>query len=74
MLGVLAFAYVAGLVTYIITKRGQKDSDYQHKREELQTKLKVNNVPQNLRAKVMEYFAYTWKKNKIFQKRSNPTA
>ena len=71
MLGVLSFAYVAALVTYIISKRNQKDSEYQNKREELENKLKVNNIPYNLRDKVMEYFNYTWKKNKIFRNLSD---
>ena len=68
LFGAVAMSYIFGLATVIMNSAYEENSRYQHQFEVLQRKLNISKVPCNLRAKVMEYFYYSWRKNQVLKK------
>jgi len=61
-------AYIFGLVTMIISRVHHDSSAFQEQLEDLKDKLRVNNIPHNLRIKAIEYLNYSWRKNRVIKK------
>jgi len=68
LFGAVGIAYIFATVTLIINRANTEKSLHQAQLEDLQYKLNVNKIPQNLRRKVMEYFSYSWRKHSVLKK------
>ena len=73
LFGAVSLAYIFGLITMIINGAYSDNILYQNTLELLKHKLHVNKVPHNLRVKVMEYFYYSYRKDRIFRKHNDFT-
>jgi len=68
LFGAATLAYIFGLVILAIDRETRESQLYHRQKEELKQKLKINNIPHNLRVKIMEYFYYSWRKHRILNK------
>ena len=66
--GAVFLAYIFGYITFVISRINAESTMYQQKLDELRSKLIINKVPNNLRIKIMEYFYYSWRKQRVLHK------
>jgi len=68
LFGAATLAYIFGMVILAIERATVETQLYQKQNEELKQKLRINNIPHNLKIKVMEYFYYSWRKHRVLKK------
>jgi len=66
-LGSFLIAIFFGEISVLIAKLTQESTNYQAALENLEAKLKHNNIPAFLQFKVIEYFDFCWEKKKIVE-------
>lgn len=64
--GYFMMAFFFGKISVLIAKLNHGSTLYQEKLDELQNKMKANNMPILLQKKANEYFEYSWSKQNIF--------
>lgn len=68
LLGQLSIAIIYANMSVIMFKLNWKKALYENTLNDLESLLLQNNIPKNLKNKILEYFEYCWRKNVIFDK------